>query len=115
MLIPSSTTAAVSPSATTPRARFAATSTRRRSMRSTSAPATSENTSQGSVATTDRPAIATGERVSRIATSGSATASTPSARFERLDALSSRQNAGGRRSRSADTAAHHALRTVTRT
>jgi hypothetical protein len=39
-----------------------------------------------------RPAIAAGDRVSRTASSGSATWNTPSARFENADAAHSRRN-----------------------
>ena len=63
-------------------------------MRSTNAPTGSENSSHGSAAATPMNAIDSSLRVSREASSGRATTSTPSPRLEIVLAVHKRQKAG---------------------
>jgi hypothetical protein len=74
-----------------PRATLTRHITRRRSRRSTIAPAGREKSSQGSVNATVRPAIRRASRVSVAANSGSAAALIPSPRFDTVLAVHRRQ------------------------
>lgn len=93
-MLPASGTSATAASATTrtARATLAPTIASRRSRRSASAPAGSAKSSHGSVRANVSPATSAGESVYRTATSGSATLSTPSARFDTVDAAHRRRN-----------------------
>ena len=73
------------------RSRFTRYMTRRRSSRSTIAPAGRAKSSQGSVKATPMPATSLGSRVRVAARRGRAAASTPSPRFDTVLAVQSRQ------------------------
>ena len=95
-LAASASTATPSSPTATQRAASTRTISRRRSSRSTNAPLTSENSSQGSRWATARPATSRGSRVSEAASRGPATRVTPSPRLDTALAVHNLAKSGPR-------------------